>query len=125
LAQHQREWTQEIQRAGWHLLEMINETLDLARIESGAAQLKMEPIPLAPLVRTCQAMVSNPATQRGIRIEHAIAPDATGALGDATRLKQVLINLLSNAVKYNREGGEVTVSTRGCTSTMPTGWKSR
>ncbi|HZF79433.1 MAG TPA: CHASE domain-containing protein [Rubrivivax sp.] len=112
LAQHQREWTQEIQRAGWHLLEMINETLDLARIESGAAQLKMEPIALAPLVRTCQAMVSNPAAQRGIRIEHAIAPDATGALGDATRLKQVLINLLSNAVKYNRQGGEVTVSTR-------------
>jgi len=112
LAQHQREWTQEVQRAGWHLLEMINETLDLARIESGAAELKMEPIALAPLVRTCQAMVSNPAAQRGIRIEHAIAADATGALGDATRLKQVLINLLSNAVKYNREGGEVTVSTR-------------
>jgi PAS domain S-box-containing protein len=112
LAQHQGEWTQEIQRAGWHLLEMINETLDLARIESGAAQLKMEPIALAPLVRACQAMVSNPAAQRGIRITHTVDADASGVLGDATRLKQVLINLLSNAVKYNREGGEVTVSTR-------------
>ncbi len=112
LVKHQRQWTQEIQRAGWHLLEMINETLDLARIESGAAQLKVEPVALAPLVQACQAMVATPAAQRGIQIRHTIAADAAGVLGDATRLKQVLINLLSNAVKYNREGGAVTLTTR-------------
>ena len=69
LAPQQREWAQQIQRAGWHLLEMINETLDLARIESGAVKLETAPLALAPLVAACRAMVATPAAQRGIRIE--------------------------------------------------------
>jgi PAS domain S-box-containing protein len=112
LVPHQREWTQEIQRAGWHLLEMINETLDLARIESGAVQLKMAPVELAPLVQACESMLANAAAQRGIAVSHAIAPGAGVVMGDPTRLKQVLTNLLSNAIKYNREGGQVGVAVR-------------
>ncbi len=112
LAPHQDEWTQQIQRAGWHLLEMINETLDLARIESGAVQLTVTPVALQPLVAACAAMLATPAAQRGIHIEQTVAGDAGAVLGDAMRLKQVLTNLLSNAVKYNVPQGRVVVAAR-------------
>ena len=112
LAPHQREWTQQIQRAGWHLLEMINETLDLARIEAGAVRLTLAPLEVAPMVAACRAMLAGPAAQRGVTITEALSDDAVAMLGDATRVKQVLTNLLSNAVKYNREGGTVHVSSR-------------
>ena len=112
LAPHQREWTQQIQRAGWHLLEMINETLDLARIESGAVQLALAPLELAPLVSASRAMVAAAAEQREITLHERLARDAPALVGDATRVKQILTNLLSNAVKYNRPGGSATVSSR-------------
>ncbi len=112
LPPQQRDWAQQIQRAGWHLLEMINETLDLARIESGAEKLETAPRVLPPLVAACRAMVATPAAQRGIRIEESFDADATAVLADPLRLRQVLTNLLSNAVKYNVEGGAVTVRTR-------------
>jgi PAS domain S-box-containing protein len=112
LAPHQDEWTQQIQRAGWHLLEMINETLDLARIESGAVQLSVAPVALQPLLAACTAMLATPAAQRGIHIEQTVAADAAAVLGDTMRLKQVLTNLLSNAVKYNVPQGRVVVAAR-------------
>ncbi len=107
LSAHQRDWTQQIQRAGWHLLEMINETLDLARIESGAVQLSLSPVALPTLVAACRALVSAPAKQRGVHFEEHFDNDATTVVADATRLKQVMTNLLSNAVKYNRDSGSV------------------
>jgi PAS domain S-box-containing protein len=112
LVGHQRDWVQQIQRAGWHLLEMINDTLDLARIESGAVQIEPAPVLLSPLVATCEAMLASAAEQRGVYLQHQLAPTASAVLGDATRVKQILINLLSNAIKYNREGGYVTVRSR-------------
>ena len=111
LVPHQREWTEQVQRAGWHLLEMINDTLDLARIESGAVHLALQPLELAPVVRASLAMVSNAAQQRGVTLQQTLPAEAPLVLGDATRLKQVLTNLLSNAVKYNREGGSVWLNT--------------
>jgi PAS domain S-box-containing protein len=110
LQPRQQEWTQQIQRAGWHLLELINDTLDLARIESGAVQLAPVALELAPLVAACKAMVTGAATQRGVGISEQLAPDSPAVLADPTRLRQVLTNLLSNAVKYNREGGQVHIS---------------
>ena len=110
IAPHQREWVQQIQRAGWHLLEMINETLDLARIESGAVQLSVSPLALTPLVAACQALVGTVAGQRRISLSQTVDPAADAVLADATRLKQILTNLLSNAVKYNRDGGAVTLT---------------
>ena len=109
LAPHQRGWAQQIQRAGWHLLEMINETLDLSRIESGSLQLTLVPLELAPLLAACRDLVSGQAGERSVRVSESIGDAATAVLADATRLKQVLTNLLSNAVKYNREGGHVHV----------------
>ncbi len=114
LAAHQTEWTAQIQHAGWHLLEMINDTLDLSRIESGMIRLDTEPVELAPLLRHCLTMIEPAAAQRGIRLEERIATDARAAMADPTRLKQVLTNLLSNAVKYNVENGLVEV---GATTT--------
>jgi len=108
----QLEYVQQIQRAGWHLLELINETLDLARIESGAVQLALAPIDVAALLRGCRALVETAAAQRGVSLEEDIAPALPAAHADATRLKQVLTNLLSNAVKYNREGGRVRIVAR-------------
>ena len=110
LAVHQREWTAQIQRAGWHLLEMINDTLDLARIESGAVQLSMRALDLQDVVAASVALVANAAGQRGIRLQVDLPVEARSATADETRLKQVLTNLLSNAVKYNRDGGTVLVT---------------
>lgn len=111
LAQHQHDWAGQIQRAGWHLLEMINDTLDLARIESGAVQLVTRPLDLPSLVTASMALVGSAAKSRRVMLQTDFAPTAMAVLGDETRVKQVLTNLLSNAVKYNREGGVVLVST--------------
>lgn len=108
----QHDWAQQIQRAGWHLLEMINETLDLARIESGADSLALAPVVLAPLVAASQGMVATLAAQRGITVAVDLPADLPAVRADATRLTQVLTNLLSNAVKYNRDGGTVRVAAR-------------
>jgi len=112
LTAHQREWTLQIQRAGWHLLELINETLDLARIESGATVLEPVPLELSPLVEACRAMVTAAAAQHRVTLHEQLAAGASMVLGDATRVRQILTNLLSNAVKYNREGGSVTLGAR-------------
>jgi signal transduction histidine kinase len=91
------------------LLTLINEILDLAKIESGTLALSLEPVALAAIFHECGTMIEPLANQRGIQTRF---PDRTGThvLADRTRLKQVLINLLSNAIKYNRENGTVTVS---------------
>jgi len=109
LAPHQANWTGQILQAGWHLLEMINDTLDLSRIEAGVMLMQLEPVPLAPLLEQCCALVGKPAAERRVEVSVQLAPDAAMVLADATRLKQVLTNLLSNAVKYNVEGGRVSV----------------
>ena len=112
LAEHQRAWAAQIQQAGWHLLHMINDTLDLSRIESG--MLKLEPVALevAPLLSAALAMIEPAAEKRGLRIEQKPDRRAHAVMGDETRIKQILTNLLSNAVKYNVDGGSITLRTR-------------
>ncbi len=96
----------EIVRAGNHLLEMVNEVLDLARIESGRLELSLGPVAMAPVVDACTARIRPMALQRDITLNRNVAPP-WAVQADETRLTQVLLNLLSNAVKYNREGGSV------------------
>jgi PAS domain S-box-containing protein len=111
LAAPQRPWVAQIQSAGWHLLEMINDVLDLSRIESGTVRLQIERLDLGDIVPQSVALVAPSAAVRGIRVDQVLESDALGVLGDATRIKQILTNLLSNAVKYNVEGGRIRVQT--------------
>jgi signal transduction histidine kinase/ActR/RegA family two-component response regulator len=108
-AEQQKEFVNHILKAGRHLLALINEILDLARIESGGVTLSLEPTPITELLLECQQLTEPLASQRGIRMIFP-ANSAICAIADRMRLKQVLLNLLSNAIKYNREGGAVVVA---------------
>ena len=112
LAEHQRSWAAQIQQAGWHLLHMINETLDLSRIESGMLKLEPAALDVAPLVHSALALVEAAAHKRGLQVDVRLDRQAVAVLGDETRVKQILTNLLSNAVKYNRDGGHIIVRAR-------------
>jgi CheY-like chemotaxis protein len=112
----QKENIGQILQAGWHLLKLINEILDLAKIESGKVSMSPEPVSLAEVMRDCQAIMESQAQQRGIRITFPQVDTTWFVHADQTRVKQVLINLLSNAIKYNREQGAVEVK---CTASTP------
>jgi signal transduction histidine kinase/ActR/RegA family two-component response regulator len=105
----QKRGIDQILKAGWYLLELINEILDLALIESGKLSLSLEPISLSEVVKECQTMIEPQAQKRGIVPSFADFDRVLHVQADRTRLKQVLINLLSNAIKYNRAGGTVVV----------------
>jgi CheY-like chemotaxis protein len=99
----------QILQGGWYLLELINEILDLALIESGKLSLSLEPIALAEVLRECQDMIEPQAQKRGISVAFPQFEIPYSVKADRTRVKQVLINLLSNAIKYNKAGGSVVV----------------
>jgi PAS domain S-box-containing protein len=107
----QRPSVAQIRRAGVHLLDLINEVLDISRIESGQLALSPEPVLVSDVVEEALDLIRPLATARGL----ILTPDKTSGcqrhiVADRQRIKQVLLNLLSNAVKYNRPGGSVSVS---------------
>ncbi len=106
----------QILKAGWYLLELINEILDLALIESGKLIMSEEPVALSDLLSECQALVESQAVQREVGLNFVPMILPLHVKGDRTRLKQVLVNLLFNAVKYNRRAGHVDVD---CTVLSP------
>lgn len=111
LSPDQQENLQEILHAGSHLLELINEVLDLARIESGHLELAPEAVSVGPLVDECAVLVRPLAIRRNITLNTntgGICGDQA-VLADRLRLRQILLNLLSNAIKYNHEGGKVAI----------------
>jgi signal transduction histidine kinase/AmiR/NasT family two-component response regulator len=99
----------QILKAGWYLLELINEILDLSLIESGRLTLSSEPIALVEVMLECRAMIEPQAQKRGIAMTFPRFETPYYVKADRTRIKQVLINLLFNAIKYNEPGGSVTV----------------
>ena len=99
----------QILKAGWYLLELINEILDLSLIESGRLTLSSEPIALVEVMLECRAMIEPQAQKRGIAMTFPRFEIPYYVQADRTRLKQVLINLLFNAIKYNEPGGSVAV----------------
>ena len=107
---------EQILQAGWYLLELINEILDLALIESGKLSLSLEPISLPDVLLDCQAMIEPQAKKTGIRVSFPQFDSPCFVHADRTRLKQVLINLLSNGIKYNRAGGTVEVTCRAASA---------
>jgi len=102
----QQESVHEILKAGNHLLELINEVLDLAKVESGQLSLSLESVELPSVLDECISLIQPLARKRDVRIQSRCL-DNIKVRADRTRLKQVVLNLLSNAVKYNREGGQV------------------
>ena len=99
----------QILHAGWFLLELINEILDLSVVESGRLTLSLEAVSLPEVLIECQAMIDPQAQKRGITMTFPTFSAPCYIKADRTRLKQVLINLLSNAIKYNQAGGTVVV----------------
>ena len=106
----------QILQAGWHLLKLINEILDLSVIESGKVSLSTESVSLAEVMNECQAMMEPQAQQRGISMTFPRFDNPFFVSADRTRLKQIIINLLSNAIKYNKEQGAVVVD---CATSAP------
>lgn len=99
----------QILRAGWYLLDLINEILDLALIESGKLSLLLEPVALADVLRDCKTMIEPQAEKQSITVNFMDIDTPHIVHADRTRLKQILINLLSNAIKYNKFAGSVNV----------------
>jgi PAS domain S-box-containing protein len=106
----QKESIDQILRAGWHLLTLINEILDLAKVESRQIPLSREPVSLAEVLRECQGMMEPQAQKRGIQMTFPEFATPSFIMADRTRVKQVLVNLLSNAIKYNVAEGKVEVT---------------
>ena len=98
-----------ILKGGWYLLELINEILDLAVIESGKVSLSLESVSLEEVMVECRSMIEPQAQKRGILVTFPQLDNSWFVRADRIRLKQVLVNLLSNAIKYNRSGGTVYV----------------
>ena len=99
----------QILKAGWYLLGLIDEILDLSQIESGRLTCVLEPMPLAEVLDDCQALVEGQAQAREIRLTLPQMDHLCIVTVDRTRIKQVFVNLFSNAIKYNRKGGTVEV----------------
>ena len=106
----QQKNVEQILKAGWYLLELINEILDLAVIESGKVVLHIESLSLAEVLNDAEAMLQHQAQQRGINMLFPQTVDTYCVKADRVRMKQVFVNLLSNAIKYNKPSGSVTVS---------------
>ena len=109
LTARQTPWVSQIRKAGSHLLELINEVLDLARVESGTMTVSMKNVNVAPLIEEVLVLIMPMSKKRKIKIINMISIPSLVVFGDRVRLKQVLLNLLSNAVKYNIENGIISI----------------
>jgi signal transduction histidine kinase/CheY-like chemotaxis protein len=107
-----RDSTSRILTAGRHLLVLINELIDVARVESGELKLSVEPISLHRVTEEVASLMGPLAAVRGITIEHNSAIQTLAGYADYQRLRQVIVNLASNAVKYNHHGGMIAISYR-------------
>jgi PAS domain S-box-containing protein len=112
LNEDQQDNVHEVLKAGRHLLHLINEVLDLAKIESGHVDMSLEPVALAAIARECLQLIAPLAARRSLALQVEIAA-RLAVRADRVRLKQVLLNVLSNAVKYNRDGGRITLCAEG------------
>ena len=107
----QQESVAQILGGGRHLLDLIDQVLDLARIETGNITVSIEGVLLEDIFKDCLPLAETLASKRNVTLTRSAPDEDLAVMADTTRLKQVLLNLLSNAVKYNRQGGEVTLDT--------------
>jgi signal transduction histidine kinase/ActR/RegA family two-component response regulator len=116
LSQEDRDAVERILAAGQHLLALINELIDIARIESGEFSLSVEPVAVQPVVQESCQLMAPLAAERSITISQSLPWSGLAVRTDRLRLRQILVNLLSNAIKYNRAAGTVTIT---CQATGP------
>jgi len=105
MSSRQQEWLHHIEVAGWHLLKLVDDVLDIARIEAGMLRVEQEPVDLRAALDDCRDMVAQAAQERQVDLDLTGEPRVV--VSDGRRLRQVLANLLTNAIKYNRPGGSV------------------
>ena len=104
-----KEYAADIHSSGEHLLMLINEILDLSRVEAGRYELREEPVDLAAILDECRHLINLRATKKGIQIVEEAAPRLPRLWADGRALRQVALNLLSNAVKFTPQGGQVRI----------------
>lgn len=104
-----KEYSADIHGSGQHLLELINEILDLSRIEAGKYELNEEALPLAAIVDDCRHMLNLRAKAKGQTIREAVEPDLPKIWADERAIRQVVLNILSNAIKFTPQGGEIMI----------------
>jgi len=112
LQQRYREYARDIRAAGGHLLEVVNDILDISKAEANALKVGREPLDVGEIVREVDRIVRDQATRANVVFATRLDPDLPLVVGDRTRLRQILINLISNALKFTPPGGSVTVSAR-------------
>jgi PAS domain S-box-containing protein len=120
LSSNQQLAVSQIRKGGTHLLDLINQVLDLAKIENNTLALSTEPVDTSTVLAECMSLTESMAATKGVSLQ---LEDSTGALvpvvkADRTRLRQILLNLLSNAIKYNSKDGSVDVSVKPSASGM-------
>ena len=106
---HYREYLRDIRESGRHLLELINDLLDVARLEVGQLQLDESEVDLQKMVASCIRMVSDRAAEAGLALSAEPLPAAVSLTADERKLKQILLNLLGNAIKFTPKGGSITL----------------
>src|SRR6185312_4917121 len=104
------DYARDIRDSGLHLLTLINDVLDIAKVEFGKVELLEETVDIVAVIESCLRLVRERAQTAGVHLTQALPPDLPHLLGDGRRLKQILLNLLSNSVKFTPSGGRVTVS---------------
>jgi signal transduction histidine kinase/CheY-like chemotaxis protein len=112
LNEKQERYLEDIRRSGRHLLELLNDILDLSKVEAGKMELELADTPVSAALEQSVAMVGERASQHGLALEVRVDPDVGDVVADPLRLKQVALNLLSNAVKFTPPGGKVKVRAR-------------
>jgi protein-histidine pros-kinase len=108
----QKEYLGDVLASSRHLLQLINDVLDLSKIEAGKTSVSSEPVDIAALLTLASSQLRTQAEKRGIRVRVEADPAVQGVVGDTARLRQVLYNYLSNAIKFSHEGGEVILRSR-------------
>jgi signal transduction histidine kinase len=106
-----RDYVKDIHAAGGHLISLINDLLDLSKIEAGKLELTLDKVSLNDLAQQCVALMQPQANRQRIIIRTSLPPDLPQVVADARSLRQIMLNLLSNSIKFTEAGGQVIVST--------------
>ena len=117
LSEQQRTSVSNILKGSYHLMELIDQILDLAKIETGKLVFSVEEVFICDIAEECLSLVHNQALARDLEIENKLV-EGHSVRADYTRFKQVLLNLLSNAIKYNQKGGNITLSSAAANNDM-------